>query len=248
MQKHRKQNIMIFAAVLLHVVAVTILVFAVQREMRLIKLDVPDSIVFDDPDGAYVPAFAQQERVVYITVDDGPSRDATPQILAVLRKHNVRATFFVLPRDGCDDLYEQILAGGNYLGNHSYSHDYSVLYGTENAAEFRADTLRAENWLREKFGYETTLYRYPGGASGRPSAIIEPRDTVLRALGYTRVDWDISFGDDAPRVTPETMLANALNGIAGRDTVTLLLHDTATSAEALDMFIQEMKSRGYVFN
>ena len=64
------------------------------------------------------------ERSVYITFDDGPIPESTPFILKTLREHNVKATFFMVGENVLrhHDLYNQIIAEGHQVGNHTFNH------------------------------------------------------------------------------------------------------------------------------
>lgn len=77
------------------------------------------------------PVYATKEKTVYLTFDDGPSKN-TRQILDLLDKYDIKATFFVC---GTQDeelmpLYKEIIEKGHTLGMHSYSHDYDEIYAS----------------------------------------------------------------------------------------------------------------------
>ncbi|MBR4956072.1 MAG: polysaccharide deacetylase family protein, partial [Clostridia bacterium] len=65
-------------------------------------------------------------KTVYLTFDDGPS-DRTDEILEILDRYNIKATFFVMPRktDACYKRLRAIVEAGHTIGVHTYSHDYS---------------------------------------------------------------------------------------------------------------------------
>ena len=64
------------------------------------------------------------ERAVYLTFDDGPIPESTPFLLETLRRYGARATFFVVGDNvrKHPDLYQQLLAEGHSVGNHTYHH------------------------------------------------------------------------------------------------------------------------------
>ena len=70
------------------------------------------------------------QKRVYLTFDDGPSRDVTPLVLDILKEENVYATFFVLGSkvEQNPDILKRIYDEGHYIGNHGYSHVYSTIY------------------------------------------------------------------------------------------------------------------------
>lgn len=191
-------------------------------------------------------------QIAYITIDDGPTRDVTPQILDTLRDHDVKATFFILPKKDVDDLYERIRREGHTVGNHSESHDYNRLYGDETF--FREDLARAAAFIEEKFGEHATLFRFPGGSMGWPSAAIARRKEILEELGYTYFDWDASNGDTAPGPEsrdPTVLTANVMAKADGHNQLVILMHDSAgktPTAESLPQIIEQLKTAEYAFD
>ena len=191
--------------------------------------------------------------MAYITIDDGPSRDNTPQILDLLKENNIKATFFVLPRKNVDDLYERIVSEGHEIANHSYSHDYKKLYSA-NVDDFAEDAAQARDFVQEKLGVTTTSFRFPGGAMGKKSEIIEPRKKILEDLGYRWFDWNASTGDsdsgpDGKNV--EALVSNVVDKTKDREKLIILMHDSAdktATPEALSFIIEKLKEQGYGFD
>lgn len=93
-------------------------------------------------------------RVVYLTFDDGPG-PYTEELLDILNKYNVKATFFVV---GCSehlDLLPRIAAEGHTIAAHSYSHNYKKIYASEEA--YFDDLARVQQAISERIGRETKL-------------------------------------------------------------------------------------------
>src|SRR5699024_8940101 len=66
---------------------------------------------------------------IYLTFDDGPSKDITPKLLDVLQQKNVKATFFILNYDTSKEyLVKRIVNEGHSIAIHGYSHDYQKIY------------------------------------------------------------------------------------------------------------------------
>ena len=65
-------------------------------------------------------------KVVYLTFDDGPTPNNTPRILEILKKNNIKATFFVIGQN--PDMYKQIVDQGHAIAIHTYSHEYKQVY------------------------------------------------------------------------------------------------------------------------
>jgi peptidoglycan/xylan/chitin deacetylase (PgdA/CDA1 family) len=192
--------------------------------------------------------------VAYITIDDGPSREVTPGILDLLQQEGIKATFFVLPHDGMRDLYRRIIDEGHEIGNHSYTHVYSKLYNSKDIDAFKDDVQLAQGFILDNFGYSTTSFRFPGGAMGRKSSIIEPRREFIEELGYRDFDWNVETGDSNPKKTdksPEALAQRVLDNTRNREQLIVLMHDTKsklTTLEALPLIIAGLREQGYSFD
>ena len=105
-------------------------------------------------------------KKVYLTFDDGPSI-YTKDILDILKRYNVKATFFVtgMNSEQYGDYYQEILDDGHSLGIHTYSHVYHDIY--ESLEAFQEDFLKMQDYIYQLTGEKVKLYRFPGG-SARP--------------------------------------------------------------------------------
>jgi len=191
--------------------------------------------------------------VAYLTFDDGPSHTITPGILDILKDEGIKATFFVLPREGADDIFWRIIDEGHEIGNHSYSHDYDSLFRGSVSA-FKDDVVRARNFIESNFGYTTTSFRFPAGTMTWSRDIRNPRIDVINNLGYRYFDWHIDSGDAHTLQldkAAETITANVLDDTRGRDHVIILMHDYShrtTTLEALPAIIEGLRNQGYEFD
>lgn len=212
---------------------------------------------------AYAGTYAQSPggegpeniKTAYITLDDGPSRNITPQNLDTLKKYGVKATFFVLPRSGMDELYKRIVEEGHAIGNHSYSHDYGYLYSS--VENFKKDVIKAGDFIFKKTGHTPTAFRFPGGTMGRGKAAVKARADILAGLGYDYFDWNISTADTDPNLRTygdkeyivNLLTNNILNNTRGRKELIILMHDTSEySSKALPRIIEGLRKQGYVFD
>lgn len=111
---------------------------------------------------------AASGKAVYLTFDDGPSRN-TEQILEILAEYGVHATFFVVGKTDKHSLemYRRIVEEGHTLGMHSYSHSYEKLYAS--LKSFREDFENLRGLLEETTGVTPLYYRFPGGSSNTVS-------------------------------------------------------------------------------
>ena len=199
-------------------------------------------------------SFPEPDKIAYITIDDGPSRAITPGILDVLKQEGIKATFFVLPHSGVDDIYQRIIDEGHEIGNHSYSHVYTTLYEPDGIDAFSEDVSLAHAFIMDNFGYVMTSFRFPGGAMSRSTEIITPRREILAGLGYRDFDWNVELGDSNPKQkdkSAEALTSNVLDKTRNRQQLIVLMHDTkskSTTLEALPFIITGLREQGYAFD
>ena len=143
--------------------------------------------------------YFSEEKQVYLTFDDGPSKDVTPQILDILKEHDVKATFFVL--GARVDLYPETLKRafdeGHYIANHGYSHQYSKIY--ENKDTVFQEYVECDNSIRNAIGnpdFNSYLFRFPGGSSGgRYESIKAEAREHFKSYGVAYTNWNCLTGD-----------------------------------------------------
>lgn len=193
-------------------------------------------------------SFGQEEiHKVYLTFDDGPSI-YTNDILDILDSYNVKATFFVVGKEGtnAEEALQRIVDEGHTLGMHSYSHKYKELY--ESMDSFAQDFARIRDSIYQATGVESVCYRFPGGSSNTVSEI-DMHDFIdyLDSQGVEYYDWNVSSGDGGSmKLSTDTLLENCTKDIDTRDTSIILLHDSAekpTTVEALPDIIENILAR-----
>lgn len=190
-------------------------------------------------------------KIAYLTFDDGPSAENTPQILKILDKYKIKATFFILGRMAIinPDLVKKEVEDGQAIGNHTYSHDYKVLYSSTNA--FISDVNKCDGVLKSIIGskYNNKLLRFPGGSFGTSHKRFR---VAIKSVGYNYIDWNDLTGDAEGHNVPVSKLLNNLKeNTIGKEHVVILMHDSAdkeTTVQALPGVIEYLKSEGYSFN
>lgn len=187
-----------------------------------------------------------QPLEIYLTFDDGPTDSTTPKILDVLKKENVRATFFVVGRQikGREKILKRTAEEGHSIGIHTYSHRYDEIYADK--AALLKDIEKCRGAIKKVLpDYNKNLYRFPGGSFLCPSL----REAVTRA-GYRYYDWNASAGDAEGRYTAKQLFENAIRTSEGKTPVILLMHDGVgykNTVRALPEIIRRFKNEGYVF-
>lgn len=179
-------------------------------------------------------------KTMYLTFDDGPSAESTDKVLDVLKKKNVKATFFVIGEyvRKYPETAKRIVEEGHTIGIHCDVHDYGPLY--ESVDSYIADFEKAYDTVLEVTGVEAKFFRFPGGSINAYNK--EVRDDIIAEMekrGFIYYDWNSSVEDAARgKKTPEQLIQNAKDTALGRQRVVLLAHDRVdNTAQALEDLI-----------
>jgi peptidoglycan/xylan/chitin deacetylase (PgdA/CDA1 family) len=191
---------------------------------------------------------------VFITFDDGPSGNNTPQILDILAKNDVKASFFVLGSrvEQNPSVVKRAFEEGHFIANHGYSHMYNNIYATfENLLnEYSVTENTIRNAINEP-NYKSVIFRFPGGSSGSSYSKqkkVYKNELATKEIMY--IDWNSLSQDAIGKLTTEEMMQNIINTSNGKNSVVLLLHDAADkglTVQMLQQIIDYFKNAGYVF-
>ncbi len=205
-------------------------------------------------------AFAQQaleqqpqpeEKIVYLTFDDGPTGPVTEEILNVLAKEDVKATFFVVGKEIIqrEEVLKRIAAEGHGIGLHTYSHNLRKIYASDEA--FLQELEQVKTKINEVLGKEQewSIVRFPGGSSKRlTTRLLEE----LHEKGYRVYDWNVSLEDGVnPNLTPYQLFENAKKCSRNTTHKIILAHcnnNNQATAKALPQIIAYYREQGYRFD
>lgn len=198
--------------------------------------------------------YYSEEKVAYLTFDDGPSRDITPQILDILKQEQVPATFFVLGSrvELHPELLKREFDEGHYIANHGYSHNYSQIY-TSRDTVFE-EYAKTEGVIKNALGnqdYNSYLFRFPGGSSGGRYATVkaEAKDLLI-SYGIANTNWNCLTGDAEGKNTAEKSFDYFQQTMQGHGGLIVLMHDAndkTYTVEALPSVISYLREQGYIF-
>ncbi|WP_027344447.1 bifunctional polysaccharide deacetylase/glycosyltransferase family 2 protein [Hamadaea tsunoensis] len=187
-------------------------------------------------------------RTIALTFDDGPDPRWTPQVLDVLARHHAHATFFVIGSkvDDAPDLTRRIIAEGNEIGSHSFTHaELAALPSWRR----RLEMTLTENAIAGATGRRARLLRPP--YSSGPDAVDGDDFAVLRdagAAGYLTVLTDLDT-EDWRRPGADAIVRAGTPG-AGRGAV-VMLHDgggdRSQTVAGLDLLLTSLEGKGYRF-
>ena len=197
-------------------------------------------------DNSAVDSTEKTGRQIYLTFDDGPSRN-TAKILDILAEYDIKATFFVQGKtdESSKNDYQRIVEEGHTLGMHSYSHQYGEIY--QSVDSFAADMKKLQEYLYDTTGVWSRYYRFPGGSSNTVSQVdMQELIAYLKEQGITYYDWNIASGDAASGYLDAQSIAdNCLSKIEDMHECMILLHDAndkSTTVEALPIIIEEIQA------
>ncbi len=195
---------------------------------------------------------SSDNKIAYLTFDDGPSKSTTPQILDVLKENNVKATFFVLGQNAeiAPDIVKREYEEGHYVANHSYSHEYSSIYGKKE--NVLAEYNKAEKAIKkalENEEYSSGLFRFPGGSvGGTYSEVKSEAKELLKKNNVAYLDWNALTSDAVAGTDKKGMIKSLKETVEGNDIVVILMHDIKQdTADLLPEIIQYLRDEGYQF-
>lgn len=183
------------------------------------------------------------KKVIYLTFDAGYENGYTSKILDALKKHDVKATFFLVGNyiKTSPELVNRMLEEGHTVGNHTYSHpDMSAISSKEG---FSREIEKLEEAYREATGKEMQkYYRPPQGKFSRKNL------QMAKEMGYKTFFWSLAYVDWLNDKQPTK--DEAFKKLLGRihPGAIVLLHSTSkTNAEILNELISKWKEMGYTF-
>jgi len=191
------------------------------------------------------------EKVVFLTFDDGPSRN-TVKILDTLKEYGICATFFVIGENLTEDgieIAKRAVEEGHMLGMHTETHRYDKIY--HSVESFLADYDKLAARFVETFGECPAVFRFPGGSySAYINPIKENLKEELNRRGFMGYDWNVSGEDSVGTPTAASIKKNIYDTIAAQEQPIILLHDSPCSnltAEVLPDILEKLIADGYEF-
>lgn len=199
-----------------------------------------------------------QTKRCYLTFDDGPTTNITPQILDTLRRYNVKATFFEVGSliESNPDMARRVYEEGHLIANHSQGHDYDELYASTES--FMTEVNECYEAIKSVTDGEEPfkLVRFPGGSfnssADSHAPVKQECKTALKDAGFYYCDWNSLNGDaEGKTKDPEELLEYLQENSAGQNNLVVLMHDAAAkqaTADYLASAIEWLMSEGYTFH
>jgi len=198
--------------------------------------------------------YAGKEKQVFLTFDDGPSSNVTPKILDVLKKEDIKATFFVLGTmvKSNPEVLKREKEEGHYIANHGYSHIYSKIYANEKnpLAEYNKTNKLIQEAIGDK-NYQSGIFRFPGGSvGGYYDKVKKKAKKAFKENGIASLDWNCLTNDSDGAETKQAIMQNLKATSKGKNTLVILMHDAPNkdlTAKTLPDVIKYLKKQGYHF-
>lgn len=198
---------------------------------------------------------SQKEKIAYLTFDDGPNKNITPDVLDILKEQEVKATFFVIGKyvEEYPEIVKREYEEGHYIANHGYSHNNNELYKSEQ--DFIEEVKKTDNAIGKAIGHEnycSYVFRFPNGFIAKQNKREKQKAAkLLEQMNYSYVDWNCLNHDSMKKYNNMQLLENLKKSSKNKGTLVILMHDTkdvSNSSLVLKDSIQYLKSQGYTFH
>ena len=202
----------------------------------------------------YVVSDSNTKGVIYLTFDDGPGA-YTNQILDILKKYDIKATFFVTNGGSDDDILREYNEG-HTVGLHTATHNYDIYKSVDTYFE---DLNKVQDRVTRITGTRAKYIRFPGGSSNtisrsRCKGIMTVLTGKVKEEGYRYYDWNSLVEDAGACASRKVTDKNACVLKYFKDTISynkinvVLLHDIKSyTANSLENMILYAKNQGYIF-
>ena len=183
----------------------------------------------------------KEEKIVYLTFDEGYEAGYTPKLLDILKQNNVKAAFFITAHylNTQSELVQRMIDEGHIVGNHTVNHKSMPDLTDE---QIKSEVMNLHTTIYEKYGYEMKYIRPPKGEYSERTL------AVTKELGYTNVMWTFGYLDYDENVQKGTEYAKKIVLDNLHNGEIMLLHgNSKDNANALDSIIKEAKAEGYEF-
>ncbi|WP_016950835.1 polysaccharide deacetylase family protein [Anabaena sp. PCC 7108] len=181
------------------------------------------------------------EKVIALTIDDGPWPKTTVEMLDILKQNDIKATFFWVGTSlkNHPEIAKQVVAEGHAIGNHTWNH----LYKRMDAATAKSEIEKTNELIYQTTGVKTSFFRPPGGYLNNGLA------AYAKSQKNSVVMWSVTSADTDPRAKYQVFVKNILRD--AKPGAIVLMHDGGGNRErtvkALPEIINGLKQQGYRF-
>ncbi|MFX3658846.1 MAG: polysaccharide deacetylase family protein [Ectobacillus sp.] len=246
LQKGRKRLLVSLAGIIIGILGVTIIqalsssAKAISKQVNTVQF-VSSQPVISAKKSVPEKYNGQIRKLAYLTFDDGPSQ-YQDEILDVLAKHDIKATFFMIGPNisAYKESVRRLVKEGHYPGLHSMTHNYKRLYSE---GQIVNEMKQVQAIVQDVTGVEPDLTRCPYGSM--PGLSQGLRDQMA-AAGLKQWDWTVDSSDWRYPKNPNAVVQTVLSQ-SSKDIEVILLHEKEQSLQALPAIIQGLRQKGYEF-
>jgi peptidoglycan/xylan/chitin deacetylase (PgdA/CDA1 family) len=188
--------------------------------------------------------FSRDEKIIYLTFDDGPHHEATPFVLDMLKAFNAKATFFCIGKNVAahPDIYKRIIIEGHSVGNHTFNHVNG--FKTPDS-EYIRDIAEARKYI------DSNLFRPPYGRISKfQIRLLTAAENVKQATAFRIIMWDVLSADFDVTLSADKCSRNVISNTRGGSIV--VFHDSEKALPRLKKSLQDtlehFSREGYAFN
>ncbi|MDP5016455.1 MAG: polysaccharide deacetylase family protein [Dolichospermum sp.] len=184
---------------------------------------------------------SKTEKVIALTIDDGPWPKTTLEMLDILKQNDVKATFFWVGSSLQEnpEIAKRVVAEGHAIGNHTWHHWYRKM----DEATAKSEIERTNDLIYKTTGVKTSFFRPPGGYLNNGLA------AYAKSQKNSVVMWSVTSADTDPRAKYQVFVKNVLRD--AKPGAIVLMHDGGgnryRTVKALPEIINGLKQQGYRF-
>lgn len=205
------------------------------NEQRLVFKQVKPKITLNDLPPAPIYKGNPEKEMVSFIINVAWGNEFLPDILSTLKKHHVKASFFLEGRwvQKNPDLAKMIAEAGHELGNHSYTHpDMSKI----SSSKIHEEIVKTNDVIEATTGKQVTLLAPPSGYFNNEVVKIAAQQKLKTVIwSVDTIDWQ--------KPSPDTLLKRVTGKI--HNGALILMHPTEVTTNSLEHLIIEIKNKGY---
>lgn len=184
---------------------------------------------------------SNKEKVIALTIDDGPWPKTTAEMLDILKGNHVKATFFWVGNalQENPEIAKRVVAEGHAIGNHTWHHWYRKM----DEATAKSEIEKTNDLIYKTTGVKTSFFRPPGGYLNNGLA------AYAKSQKNSVVMWSVTSADTDPRAKYQVFVKNVIRD--AKPGAIVLMHDGGGNRErtvkALPAIVSGLKQQGYRF-
>jgi peptidoglycan/xylan/chitin deacetylase (PgdA/CDA1 family) len=184
---------------------------------------------------------SNKEKVIALTIDDGPWPKTTAEMLDILKQNHVKATFFWVGSalQENPEIAKRVVAEGHAIGNHTWHHWYRKM----DEATAKSEIEKTNELIYKTTGVKTSFFRPPGGYLNNGLA------AYAKSQKNSVVMWSVTSADTDPRAKYQVFVKNVIRD--AKPGAIVLMHDGGGNRErtvkALPAIVSGLKQQGYRF-